>query len=71
MWTIFKIIIEFVIILLLLFFIKFWLFDQDLRKVLWDHSSLTRDQTCTSCVGSQSPNHWLTREVPKGYSPER
>lgn len=72
MWTIFTIIIELVIILLLLFFffLKFWLFDQTL-KVSWDRNSLTRDQTHTSCVGSQSPNHWIASEVPKGYSLER
>ena len=30
---------------------------------IWDPSSPTRDWTCTPCVGSQSLNHWTTREV--------
>ena len=32
---------------------------------MWDLSSLTRDQTCTSYIGRQSVNHWTTREVPR------
>ena len=28
------------------------------------YSSLTRDQTCPSCCGRQSLNHWTTRDVP-------
>ena len=28
-----------------------------------DLSSLTRDQTCTSCIGRRSLNHWDTREL--------
>ena len=31
---------------------------------MWDLSSLTRDGTCTLCIGRQSLNHWTTREVP-------
>ena len=27
-----------------------------------DLSSLTRDQTCTSAVEAQSPNHWTIRK---------
>ena len=30
---------------------------------MWDLSSLTRDQTCVSCIGSQILNHWTTRKV--------
>ena len=32
---------------------------------MWDHSSPTRDQTCTPCIERWSLNHWTTREVPK------
>ena len=32
---------------------------------MWDLSSLTRDQTCTPCIGRQSPNHWTIRGVPR------
>ena len=31
---------------------------------MWDLSSPTRDQTCTPCIGRQSPSHWTTRGVP-------
>ena len=59
MWTIFKVFIEFVTILLLFFYILvFWL------QGMWDLSSLMRDQTRTPCIGRQSLNHWITREVP-------
>ena len=30
-----------------------------------DHSSPTRDWTCASAVGVQSPSHWTAREFPK------
>ena len=32
---------------------------------IWDLSSLIRDWTCTPCIGSWSPNHWTTKEVPQ------
>ena len=32
--------------------------------VIWDLSSLTRDQTHTPCAGRQSLNHWIRREFP-------
>ena len=32
---------------------------------MWDLSSLTRDQSCSFCIGRWSRNHWTTREVPK------
>ena len=31
---------------------------------MWDLSSLTRDQTCTPCIGRWSLNHWAPRKVP-------
>ena len=31
---------------------------------MWDLSSLTRDQTCISCIGRWIINHWTTRKVP-------
>ena len=58
MWTVFKIFIEFVIILLLFYVLVFW------ARGMWDWSSLTRNQTCTPCIGWQNFNHWATREVP-------
>ena len=30
---------------------------------MWDLSSLTRDQTCVSCIGRWILNQWTTREV--------
>ena len=30
----------------------------------WDLSSLTRDWTHTQCTGSQTVDHWITREIP-------
>ena len=30
---------------------------------MWDVNSLTRDQTCTPCIGVRSLNSWITREV--------
>ena len=58
MWTIFKVLIEFVTILLLFYVLVFWL------QGMWDLSSLTRDRTRTSCIGRGSLNRWTTREVP-------
>ena len=55
MWTIFKVFIEFVTILLLLYVLVF------LPPGMWDLSTPTRDQTWTPCIGSWSPNHWTTR----------
>ena len=57
MWTIFKVFIEFVTILLLFCFAS-W------PRGTWDLSSLTRGGTCTPCIGRRSLNHWTTREVP-------
>ena len=58
MWTIFKILIEFVTIL---FHFQFWFFSHK----RWHLSSLTRDLTHTPCIGKQSLN---TRKVPRLFS---
>ena len=55
MRTIFKVFIEFVIILLL-FYVLFFL------AIL---GFLTRDRTYTPCIERQSLNHWTIREVPE------
>ena len=57
MWTIFKVFIEFFTILLLFYVLVFWPWG------MWDLSSPTRDWTLTSCIGKQSLNHWVTREI--------
>ena len=44
MWTIFKVFIEFVTIMLLFCVLTFWL------QGMWDLSSPTRNQTCTPCI---------------------
>ena len=62
MWTIFKVFIEFVTILLLFYVLVFW------PQGMWDLSSPTRDRTHTPCIGRQSLNHWTTSEVPALYS---
>ena len=59
MWTIFKVFIEFVTILLLFYALFFWPWG------MWDPSSPTRDWTCTPCIGRWSLNHGTTREVLK------
>ena len=59
MWTIFKVFVEFVTILFLLYVSVFQ------PQGMWDHSSPTRDQTCSLCTGSWRPNHWTAREVPQ------
>ena len=58
MWTVIKVFIEFVTILLLFYGFIFW------PGGMWDLSPLTGDCTCTSCIGRQSLNHWTAREVP-------
>ena len=58
MWTIFKVFIEFVTILLLFYVLVFW------PRAMWDLSSPTRDQTRTPCIGRRSLKHWTAREVP-------
>ena len=59
MWTIFKVFIELVTILLLFYALGFFSLQG-----LWDLISPTRDQTCAPYIGRQSLNHWTTREIP-------
>ena len=56
----FKVFIEFVTMLLLFYVSVFW------PQGMWDLSSLTRDRTCTPCIGRRSLNRWTAREVPSG-----
>ena len=58
MWIIFKVSIEFVATLLLLYVLVFWPWG------MWDLSSPTRDRTCTPYIARKSLNHWTGREVP-------
>ena len=58
MWTIFKVFIKFVTVLLLFHVLAFW------PGGMWRLSSPIRDQTHIPCIRRQSPNHWTTREVP-------
>ena len=58
MWTIFKVFIEFVTVLLL-FYVLFFCMQN-----IWDLSFPTRDQTRTACIGRPSLNLWAAREVP-------
>ena len=58
MWTIFKVFIEFVTVLLLFYVLLFWPWG------MWDLSSPARDWTHTPCIGRWGLNHWTTREVP-------
>ena len=59
MWTIFKVFIELVTILLLFYVLVFW------PRGMWDLTSPTRDRTLTPCIGRLSLNHWTAREVPE------
>ena len=58
MWTIFKVFIEFVTILLLFYVLVFWF------RGMGDLSSPTRDQTQIPCIGRRSLNYWTTRKAP-------
>ena len=58
MWSIFKVFIEFVIILLLFYVLVFWPWSMQ------NLSSPTRNLICNPCIGRQSFNQWTTREVP-------
>ena len=49
---------------ILCFFFFFWLLSQG----TWNLSSLTRDRTCTPCIGRRDLNHWTTKEVPTEIS---
>ena len=48
MWTIFKVFIEFVTVLLLFYVLVSW------PRSIWDLSSPTRDRTSTACIGRRS-----------------
>ena len=61
MWTIFKVFIESVTIVLPLFFFLFG--SLAMRHV--DLSSPTRDQTHTPCTRRWHLTHWTTRELPR------
>ena len=58
MWTIFKVFIEFVTILLLFYVLVFW------PQSTWNLNSPTRDQTHTAWVGRRNRNHWTAQDVP-------
>ena len=60
-WTIFKVFIDFVTVLLLFYILVSWPGGR------WDFGSLTRDQTHAPCSGTQKPNHWTIRAVPREY----
>ena len=62
MWTIFRVFIEFVTILLLFYVLVFW------PRSMWVLSSPTRDRTSIPCIGRQSLNHWTARKVPVIFS---
>ena len=57
-WTIFKVFIEFVTILLLFYVLDFW------PQGMWDFISPTRDQSHSPCFRRKNLNHWTAREVP-------
>ena len=59
MWTMFKVFIECVTILLLFFVLVFW------PQGIEDLSSPRRDCSCSLCIRRGSLNHGTTREVPK------
>ena len=54
-WTIFKVFIEFVAILLLFYVLVFWPWG------MWDLSSLIRNWTRTPSIGRRSLTHWTAR----------
>ena len=57
MWTIFKVFIESVTVLLLIYVLVFWL------QGMWDLSSPARDQTRTPCIQRQSLNLWAGKSL--------
>ena len=56
MWTIFKVVIQFVTELFLFYIFVFW------PRVMWDLSSPTRAEIHTPCIRRQSLNNWTARE---------
>ena len=49
-------------VLLLFYVLVLWPRD------MWALSSLTRDWTCTPCIGRWSLNHWTVREIPSFFN---
>ena len=66
MWAIFKVFIEFVVILLLSYVLVFW------PRGMWELSSPTRDQAHSPCTGRWSRHHPLSCQgsfdIKKKYS---
>ena len=58
MWTLEKVFVEFVTMLLLFYILVVW------PRSMWDLSFLTRDGTHTPCIGRWRLNHWTTWQVP-------
>ena len=58
MWTILKVLIELVTILLQFYVLLFWL------QGMWDIIFPTKNCNNTPCTGGKSCNHWTSREVP-------
>ena len=56
MWVVFKVFIEFVTMMLLIYSLAFWL------RGMWD--PLIRDQTCALCIGRRGLSNWTARDVP-------
>ena len=61
MWTIFKVLIEFVAILLLFYVLIFW------PQGMWDLSSPTRDGTHTPCLEGEVLATGLPGKFPKCF----
>ena len=60
MFTIFKVFVKFIVVLLLFHDLVFWL------QIMWDLSSLTRDWTHIPHSG-RSLNHWTTRSLSMSF----
>ena len=64
MWTIFKVFIEFVTILILfILFSVLFFWPRFQPRGLWNLSSPTRDQTLTPCTGWEVKSPWCPRGV--------
>ena len=62
MWTILKVFIEFVTILLEFCDLVFW------PRGAWDLCLPTRNRTHNTCIIKQNFNHWTTRDIPQANS---
>ena len=58
MWTVFKVFIE-LLQYCFCFIFCFW------PRGTWDLGSLSTGQTCSPCIGRQSPNHWMPGKSPE------